>query len=799
MKGWFRLSINGTRAGYWFVFCAVLCSFWVVFGAGCVAEPVWTSPKGHRILLRVDSRWKRRSNSPASIELDFVGTLADLGVRGTFDEDTIEVTAYDSGGGPRVYDCSRVGCERYQLPWRLDKYYGINKVSLNFVLPDHRSSCYAVYFDTVESGKGKPERYRGLVGDGDYFSEGYHRRGIGATKMDAFCDLDGDGDLDLFKMTTEPFIYCHENVGGNRYVEQGRLTSGGELFVLPYDGFHRSWATLEFDDWDNDGDEDLFVGLSTGRGGYMDQFVVYENTTTSGGLLAFTERGLLKTVNGNSVGCRWFAAMKVADWDGDGRKDILASYIARQGERSHNEFHNIKFYRNMNRGKDLWNFSLAEGEALEAGGKVIDIHSPDVECADIDGDGDLDLFAATQNSKVYLYENLGSRTNPILASARDIDIHDPEEVRGGGHSGITVADFDGDGLLDYVIGHLWRSPPEVRYMYKHVGSPKGMEFIKVDVYHGAPYTEQFQRCYVGRQNVVRAFDWDNDGNRDLIATFERVKVNYFRNLGNHLFPVFMSGEELMDRETEGCGRIDICDWNNDGKKDLLAANQAGHLTLFVNEGTDAEPVFGKGERIFANERPIDGTRWTNVLICDWDNDGKKDVIFGMGGEGVTSAYYDWPHQNPNHTQDRGFLFYKNIGSDSEPQLTYPKWIEAGGEAISYTRPNVGSFVDWDGDGKKDFIGCEFENIIRFYRNVGSGEVGSEPLLADGVTIVEPWTAMLVSGACAVDWNSDGDIDIVTGQGHGGDSLRFFERDYIDDMHENSRPVVKVWRVEVKED
>jgi hypothetical protein len=33
----------------------------------------------------------------------------------------------------------------------------------------------------------------------------------------------------------------------------------------------------------------------------------------------------------------------------------------------------------------------------------------------------------------------------------------------------------------------------------------------------------------------------------------------------------------------------------------------------------------------------------------------------------------------------------------------------------------------------------------------------------------------------VDWRGDGDLDIVTGQGHGGNGLCFYERDYINDF------------------
>ena len=130
----------------------------------------------------------------------------------------------------------------------------------------------------------------------------------------------------------------------------------------------------------------------------------------------------------------------------------------------------------------------------------------------------------------------------------------------------------------------------------------------------------------------------------------------------------------------------------------------------------------------------------------------------------------------------------------------PTWIAAGagaGRAIAYTRPNLGDFADFDGDGKKDFIACEFENVVRLYRNTGAGGPGEEPRFESpegGIAIVRPWTAQMISGADAIDFNRDGDIDIVTGQGHGGSGLRFFERDYIEDFVNETVHGVKTWPV-----
>ncbi len=42
----------------------------------------------------------------------------------------------------------------------------------------------------------------------------------------------------------------------------------------------------------------------------------------------------------------------------------------------------------------------------------------------------------------------------------------------------------------------------------------------------------------------------------------------------------------------------VIDWNNDGKKDLLIGQFSnGNIWLFLNQGTDAQPVFGTGQKL----------------------------------------------------------------------------------------------------------------------------------------------------------------------------------------------------------
>ena len=43
----------------------------------------------------------------------------------------------------------------------------------------------------------------------------------------------------------------------------------------------------------------------------------------------------------------------------------------------------------------------------------------------------------------------------------------------------------------------------------------------------------------------------------------------------------------------------MIDFNGDGKKDLLVGDHDGFIYVYLNENTDSEPVFGRGERLKA--------------------------------------------------------------------------------------------------------------------------------------------------------------------------------------------------------
>src|SRR6185436_8964145 len=94
----------------------------------------------------------------------------------------------------------------------------------------------------------------------------------------------------------------------------------------------------------------------------------------------------------------WFPSITfVRGWDGDdtNRLDALVG-----------SNHRCWLYRG--------GLAFADPEPLEIGSLV----NPRFAVADIDKDGDLDLFAATQPGPVHFFENVGTRAQPALAKGR---------------------------------------------------------------------------------------------------------------------------------------------------------------------------------------------------------------------------------------------------------------------------------------------------------------------------------------------------------------------------------------------
>jgi hypothetical protein len=209
---------------------------------------------------------------------------------------------------------------------------------------------------------------------------------------------------------------------------------------------------------------------------------------------------------------------------------------------------------------------------------------------DFDDDGKMDVVAGDTNGSVWFFRNVGSHKKPELAEGKQIEadgkpivgtrrIYEKDEkgkyqlketIPGSSeaadkYSKLTVADWNGDGLKDMVIGH---NKGEF-LLYENTGKKGAPQF-------GQPIVVTPEEDSFPSRPSPYLVDWDGDGIQDLLVGSERGEVYFFSNKGTKDKPRYISGKPLMAAnrviKNGSRARLDIVDWNNDGKLDLLVGD-----------------------------------------------------------------------------------------------------------------------------------------------------------------------------------------------------------------------------------
>ena len=425
----------------------------------------------------------------------------------------------------------------------------------------------------------------------------------------------------------------------------------------------------------------------------------------------------------------------------------------------------------------------AEPTLLDAGGKRLDTFGcPSPNFADFDGDGDLDLLCGEFLDGFTYFENVGSRTKPEYASGRRL-MNGNRPLTMDLEMIVPVAfDWDRDGDFDLIVGDEDGRVAFVENLGQIVDRLPQFAMPRY-------FQQEADELQCGALSTPVGFDWDGDGDVDIVSGNTSGYIEFFENLsgpmvaspkwaaarrlevGGKSFRVMAGPNGSIQGPAEakwGYTTLNVADWDHDGLPDIVFNSIWGRVHWLRNIGTRTEPRLAEAQPIeveWPGTTPKPAWTWwtpqgqelatqwrTTPVVADWNNDGLLDLVM-LDHEGFLALFERSKVDSKSSNSTLRLLPPRRTFLDEKGQLLR---LNAGHAGKSGRRKLCAA--DWDGDGKLDLlVNSENANWLRqvqsqdgnwFYKDMG--KLDSRNIASHDVS---PTT---------VDWNGDGVPDFLGG-------------------------------------
>ena len=437
-------------------------------------------------------------------------------------------------------------------------------------------------------------------------------------------------------------------------------------------------------------------------GGFVDKgTVVFEDVTQAAGLsgwrheMGTPQKKYIIETDGSGVG--------LIDYDNDGWLDIYlvngSTYDAISGKST--PPHAALFHNNHD-----GTFT----DVAEMAGVTNDRWGFGVAIGDFDNDGWPDIFVANYG-KNRLYHNNHDGTFTDVAEQAGVTL-------GNWSKGATWGDYDGDGRLDlfvsgYVHYDLNNQPSaedgtdstancQMRGVPVMCG-PRGLPGEPDHLFHNngdGTFTDVSVKAGVSDPDRFYGFtavfvDVNNDGKVDLLVANDSERNYLYVNKGDGTFDdeSYVSGFAFnFDGKEIASMGLGVGDYLNNGLVDVLVTDFSDdYKALYRNDGNASFTDAGREAGFVQTAVPFVG--WGDGLI-DYDNDGWKDIMMINGHVYPQVDQHDWG----TTYAERPLLFHNN----HHGKFDYVPPVKGTGLAVVV--PGRGAaFGDLFNDGKIDVV------------------------------------------------------------------------------------------------